>query len=50
MTTPDVSLVIPVRDEAGNISPLVAEIRSVLGAAAIAWELLLVDDGSSPSA
>jgi glycosyltransferase involved in cell wall biosynthesis len=46
MTTPDASLVVPVRDEAGNIAPLVAEIRAALGAAAISWELLLVDDGS----
>ena len=30
---PDVSLVVPVRDEAGNIGPLIAEIRAVLDAA-----------------
>ena len=47
MTTPAASLVVPVRDEAGNIAPLVAEIRSALDAAGIAWELFLIDDGSA---
>ena len=47
MTAPAVSLVVPVRDEAGNIAPLVAEIRSALDAAGISWELFLVDDGST---
>jgi hypothetical protein len=47
MTTPVVSLVVPVRDEAGNIAPLVAEIRASLDTAGLAWELFLVDDGST---
>ena len=47
MTTPAASLVVPVRDEAGNIGPLVGEIRTVLDAAGISWELFLVDDGST---
>jgi glycosyltransferase involved in cell wall biosynthesis len=47
MTTPVVSLVVPVRDEAGNIAPLVAEIRTSLDTAGLAWELFLVDDGST---
>jgi len=47
MTTPAASLVVPVRDEAGNIAPLVAEIRTALDAAGIGWELFLVDDGST---
>jgi glycosyltransferase involved in cell wall biosynthesis len=47
MNTPAASLVVPVRDEAGNIAPLVAEIRRALDADGIAWELFLVDDGSS---
>ena len=47
MNAPDVSLVIPVRDEAGNIGPLVAEIRGVLDRAGIVWELFVVDDGST---
>jgi len=47
MTTPVVSLVVPVRDEAGNITPLVAEIRTSLDTAGLPWELFLVDDGST---
>jgi hypothetical protein len=47
MSPPDVSLVVPVRDEAGNIGPLVAEIRQRLDAAGLAWELFIVDDGST---
>jgi glycosyltransferase involved in cell wall biosynthesis len=47
MNAPDVSLVIPVRDEAGNIGPLIAEVRDVLDRAGIAWELVVVDDGSA---
>jgi glycosyltransferase involved in cell wall biosynthesis len=43
----DVSIVIPVRNEAGNIGPLVGEIRRVLDAAGLRWELFLVDDGST---
>jgi glycosyltransferase involved in cell wall biosynthesis len=43
---PDVSLVIPVRDEAGNISPLVAEIRMAFDAAGRSWEAFFIDDGS----
>jgi hypothetical protein len=47
MNTPAASVVVPVRDEAGNIAPLVAELRAALEAAGIAWELFLVDDGST---
>ncbi len=47
MNPPDVSLVMPVRDEEGNIAPLVAEIRERLAAAGMAWELCIVDDGST---
>jgi len=47
MTTPVVSLVVPVRDEAGNITPLVAEIRTSLDTAGLPWELFLIDDGST---
>jgi len=43
----DVSLVVPVRDEAGNIAPLVAEIRERLDAAGLAWEAFFIDDGSA---
>jgi hypothetical protein len=44
---PTVSLVIPVRNEAGNIAPLVSEIRTALDAAGEEWELTIVDDGST---
>lgn len=47
MTEPDVSLVVPARDEAGNIGPLIAEIRGVLDAAGLSWELFVIDDGST---
>jgi glycosyltransferase involved in cell wall biosynthesis len=41
----DLSIVIPVRDEAPNIAPLVAEIRAALDGV-LAYEILYVDDGS----
>ena len=47
MNVPDVSLVVPVRNEAGNIGPLVAEIRRTLDTAGLSWELFVVDDGST---
>jgi dolichol-phosphate mannosyltransferase len=46
----DLSIVIPVRNEAENIAPLVAEIRAALAAmqdGAPAYEIVYVDDGSS---
>lgn len=48
MTTSDpaVSVVVPVRNEAGNIAPLVAEIAAALDAQWL-FELVYVDDGSS---
>ncbi len=46
MRPPDVSLVVPVRDEAGNIGPLIEEIRSRLDFAGLSWELFVIDDGS----
>jgi len=42
----DLSIVIPVRNEAGNIAPLVAEIRAALDGAAVEYEIVYVDDGS----
>ncbi len=47
MRPPDVSLVVPVRDEAGNIAPLMAEIRDALDGAGLSWEAFVVDDGST---
>jgi dolichol-phosphate mannosyltransferase len=43
---PAVSIVIPVRNEAGNIAPLVAEIAAVL-ATGPGFEVVYVDDGST---
>jgi dolichol-phosphate mannosyltransferase len=46
----DLSIVIPVRNEAENIAPLVAEIRAAFAAmqgAAPRYEIVYVDDGSS---
>ena len=42
---PDYSVVVPVRNEAGNIEPLIAEIR-VRMAANKPYEIITVDDGS----
>lgn len=47
MDSPAVSIVVPARDEAGNIGPLIAEIRTAIGAAGLDWELFVVDDGST---
>jgi dolichol-phosphate mannosyltransferase len=44
MTEPLISVVVPVRNEAPNIDPLVAEIRAAL--AGVAHEIVYVDDGS----
>jgi dolichol-phosphate mannosyltransferase len=46
MKNPAVSVVVPVRNEAGNIAPLVAEIAAALGDT---WpfEVVYVDDGST---
>jgi dolichol-phosphate mannosyltransferase len=46
----DLSIVIPVRNEAENIAPLVAEIRAALAGmagGALDYEIVYVDDGSS---
>lgn len=47
MSQPAVSLVIPVRNEAGNIAPLLAEIRAVFDREGLSWEAFIVDDGST---
>jgi len=41
-----VSIVVPIRNEAGNIAPLIAEIAAAL-AARRAFEIIYVDDGST---
>jgi dolichol-phosphate mannosyltransferase len=43
---PAVSIVVPVRNEAGNVAPLVAEIATALGHGA-SFELVYVNDGSA---
>jgi len=43
----DLSIVIPVKNEAGNIAPLVAEIGAALDPSGVAYEIVYVDDGSS---
>ncbi len=42
----DLSVVIPVRNEAGNIAPLVAEIAAALDGR-VGYEIIYVDDGSA---
>ncbi len=43
---PDLSILVPVFNEAGNVAPLVQEIHDVIGDT-IAFELILIDDGST---
>ena len=44
--TPELSIVIPVRDEELNIGPLHEELTGVLQKMAVAYEIILIDDGS----
>src|SRR5260370_8631235 len=44
--TPAVSIVVPVRNEAGNIAPLVDEIATALGKDR-SFEIIYVNDGST---
>lgn len=46
MTTPALSLIVPLHDEAENVAPLVAACTKALAALALPCELILVDDGS----
>jgi glycosyltransferase involved in cell wall biosynthesis len=43
----DLSIVIPVKNEAGNIAPLVREIAAALDPTRVDYEIVYVDDGSS---
>ncbi len=45
MTEPHVTIVVPVRNEAGNLGPLVDEIERALSGVCV-FELIVVDDGS----
>jgi glycosyltransferase involved in cell wall biosynthesis len=44
---PDLSIVIPLKDEAANVDPLVAELVPVLESTGRTFEVILVDDGST---
>jgi dolichol-phosphate mannosyltransferase len=43
---PQYSVVVPVRNEADNIAPLIAEIRAAMTAVGAVYEIVYVDDGS----
>ena len=45
-SVPAISVVVPVRNEAGNIAPLVAEIAAALQGTGRAFEIVYVNDGS----
>ena len=46
MLDPEVSVVIPLRDEAENVVPLHDELTDVLDQLGVSYEVILVDDGS----
>lgn len=46
-TSRELSIVVPVYNEIGCLDPLVERVRGALDSAAIDWELVLVDDGST---
>ncbi|MGE5864576.1 MAG: glycosyltransferase, partial [Rhizobacter sp.] len=43
----ELSVVIPMRDEALNVAPLHAELSRVLGEVGLAYEVIFIDDGSA---
>lgn len=45
--SPTVSIVVPVLNEEDNVGPLYAEIKEVMDATGLSWELIVVDDGST---
>lgn len=44
---PEVSVVIPLFNEVGNVRPLYRELRSTMKALGRSWEVIFVDDGST---
>jgi glycosyltransferase involved in cell wall biosynthesis len=46
---PDLSVLIPVYNEAGNVGPLYEELDEVLRSSSLQYELIFVDDGSTDS-
>jgi len=47
LTTPPVSVVVPLVNEEATIAPLYDEVRRALDGAGIQWEIVYVDDGST---
>ncbi|HKC57134.1 MAG TPA: glycosyltransferase family 2 protein, partial [Vicinamibacterales bacterium] len=47
MPDPDISVVIPLRDEEENVVPLHRELADVLDQLGVSYEVILVDDGSA---
>ncbi len=45
--TPDLSIVIPIRNESPNIRPLYDEVMGTLGTTGRSFEVLVIDDGST---
>ena len=45
-TTPQLSIVVPVFNEARNLRPLAARLASVLAGLGLSFEVILIDDGS----
>ena len=43
---PEISVVIPLRDEEANVDPLVEELTGVMHRLGLAYEIILIDDGS----
>ena len=43
---PELSVVVPVHNEADNLRPLVERLRNVLASEVASWEIVFVDDGS----
>ena len=46
LPAPDVSIVVPVRNEQDNVAPLIAEIAAALDGR-LAYEIIYVNDGST---
>ncbi|MBI2827962.1 MAG: glycosyltransferase family 2 protein [Acidobacteria bacterium] len=44
--TPEISVVVPLRDEERNVLPLLEQLAAAIGPLEIPYELILVDDGS----
>lgn len=47
LVAPEIAIIVPMFNEAGNVGPLVAELVRVFSAVRESWEIVLVDDCSS---